>query len=104
ALGLELTDKRLLTEYFERVRELSPDARVELVSIVECGEQVTAEWKLTATQNVVYWRQLRMPIVVRGVSSIRIENERITRWSDYYDGARARRASLASSFIDWVET
>jgi len=104
ALGLELNDKRFLTEYFERIRELSPDAAVELVSIVESGDLVFAEWKLTATQNVVYWRQLRMPIVVRGVSSIRIENERITRWSDYYDGARARRASLASSFIDWVET
>ena len=104
ALGLEITDKRLLAEYFERVKELTPDALVELVSLGDSDDLVVAEWKLTATQNVVYWRQLRMPIVVRGISSILIENGKITRWSDYYVGARARRASLAASFVDWVET
>ena len=104
ALGLELTDRTRLSEYFEKARELSPDATVEVISIFEHGKHVVAEWKLTATENVVYWRQLRMPIVVRGISKVRVENERITHWSDYYDGARARRASLAASFVDWVET
>src|SRR5262245_30707642 len=48
ALGLELSDKRLLCEYLERVRELCPDASVEVLSIIECGENVVAEWRLTA--------------------------------------------------------
>jgi ketosteroid isomerase-like protein len=104
ALDLTFTDRSRLHEYFERALELCPDATVELTSILESGDQVVAEWRLTGTENVVYWRQLNMPIVVAGVSSIRIENGSITRWSDYYDETRARRASLAAFFVDWVES
>jgi len=104
ALGLTFTDRRRLGEYFERALELCPDATVEVTSVLEIGEQVIAEWRLTGTENVVFWRQLHLPIVVAGISSVRVENGRIASWSDFYDGARARRASLAASFVDWVES
>jgi len=40
---------------------------------------------------------------VHGVSIVRIENGKITRWSDYYDGLASRRTALASYFTEWVE-
>ncbi|HZW87617.1 MAG TPA: nuclear transport factor 2 family protein [Myxococcaceae bacterium] len=104
ALGLTFTDRRRLSEYFERALELCPDATVEVTSILELGEQVVAEWRMTGTENVVYWRQLQVPIVVAGISRVRVENGCIIHWADYYDGARARRASLTASFVDWVES
>src|SRR5215468_4824591 len=104
ALGLTFTDGRRLSEYFKRAIDLCPDATVELTSILELGNRVIAEWRLTGTENVVYWRQLQVPIEVAGISSVRVENGTISHWSDYYDASRARRASLAASFVDWVES
>lgn len=60
ALGLEFTDKPLLTEFFEKSRELFPDTTLEIVSLFEDRDHVIAEWKLAATQTVPYgsisWR------------------------------------------------
>lgn len=104
ALGLELSDRSRLSDYFVRARELFPEFTVEVLSLLESADRVVVEWKLTATENVVYWRQLRLPIVVYGMSSVQVENRKITRWSDYYDGGRARRAGLTSVFVDWAES
>ena len=49
-LDLEFTEKRRLTAFFEKSRELFPDTTVELVAAFECGDHAIAEWKLTATQ------------------------------------------------------
>ena len=103
ALGLEFTDKGRLSEFFQKSRELSPDAVVEVISTFESGDHVIAEWKLTATQTVSYWIQLQVPISLLGVSIAEIENGRITHWSDYYDEKTSRRVTLASLFTDWIE-
>ena len=103
ALGLEFTDKGRLSEFFQKSRELSPDAVVEVISTFESGDHVIAEWKLTATQTVPYLIQLQVPISLPGVSIAEIENGRITHWSDYYDEKKSRRVTLASLFTDWIE-
>jgi ketosteroid isomerase-like protein len=103
ALDLELTDKGRLKEYFERTRELFPDTTVEVLSLFECGERVLVEWRLTATENAAYWRQLRVPIVYSGISSVLVENQKITQWSEYYDGIKARRTGLTTFFVEWME-
>ena len=103
ALGLEFTDKGRLSEFFQKSRELFPDAVVEVISTFESGDHVIAEWKLTATQTVSYWIQLQVPISLPGVSIVEIHNGRITHWSDYYDEKTSRRVTLASLFTDWIE-
>jgi hypothetical protein len=52
ALGLDFTDKKRLTEFFEKCREFFPDTAVKVISIFECGDRVAAEWKLNATETV----------------------------------------------------
>src|SRR5262249_41557062 len=103
ALGLEITDKRCLREFFQKSRELFPDTVVKVVSTFESGDHVIAEWKLTATETVSYWIQLRVPISLQGISIVRIENGRISDWSDYYDEKTSRRVTLASFFTDWID-
>ena len=103
ALGLEFTDKRRLSEFFQKSRELFPDTVIEVISTIESGDHVIADWKLTATQTVSYWIQLQVPISLPAVSIAEVENGRITHWSDYYDEKTSRRVTLASLFADWIE-
>ena len=105
ALDLEFTDKDRLVEFFQKTRELFPDTVLEVESTFQCGDFAIAEWKLTATQSVPYYGSTRLqnPISLRGTSIVRIENGRITHWSDYYDQARSWRFSLAAFFTEWVE-
>ena len=77
---------------------------VEVVSIFESGDHAIAEWKLTATQTVPYGSiSYRFPIVLHGSTFVRIENARITQWSDYYDQNGSRRVGLAALFTEWIE-
>jgi len=104
ALGLEFTDKQRLKEFFEKSRELFPDTAIELVSTYECGDNIIAEWRVTATQVQKYvglHQQLRISFA--GVSVIHIEDERITHWSDYYDKSTSWRMNLAGFFTEWIE-
>jgi SnoaL-like domain len=104
ALGLEFTDKGRLIAFFHKSREIFPDTVLEVMSTSECGDHVIAEWKITATETVPHGSlQLRFPISLPGASFVRIENERITRWSDYYDQVTSRRIALAAFFRGWVE-
>ena len=104
ALALEFTDKRRLTDFLHKSRELFPDMAVEVVSIFESGDHAIAEWKLTATQTVPYGSiSYRFPIVLHGSTFVRIENARITQWSDYYDQNGSRRVGLAALFTEWIE-
>jgi steroid delta-isomerase-like uncharacterized protein len=105
ALDLEFTDKGRLIEFFQKSRELFPDTVVEVDSVFQCGDHAVAEWKLTATQTVPYYgsSHFRFPFSLRGTSIVRIENERITHWSDYYDKNRSWRVSLAAFFTEWIE-
>src|SRR5215510_4282281 len=100
ALALEFTDKKRLIEFFQKTQELFPDTVIEVDASFQCGDYAIAEWKLTATQTVPYYgsTSLRVPISLRGTSIVRVENGRITHWSDYYDQTRSRRFSLAAMF------
>jgi ketosteroid isomerase-like protein len=104
ALDLEFADKGRLIEFFQKSRELFPDSVVELVSTFECGDHAVAEWKLTASQSVPFGAiRYRTPIVLSGSPIVRINNGKITHWSDYYDRLTSRRASLGAFFEEWIE-
>src|SRR5262249_25924243 len=99
ALGLEFTEKARLSEFFQKSRELFPDTTVKVVSTFECGDHVIAEWMITATQTAPYLGlPARLTISFAGVSIVRVENGKITRWTDYYDKGTSWRMSLAAFF------
>jgi ketosteroid isomerase-like protein len=103
-VALEFTDKPRLTEFFEKARELFPDTTLEIVSLLESGDQAIAEWKLAATQSMPYGSiSYRVPISLHGATIVHVQNGKIVRWSEYYDQTSARRISLAAFFSDWVE-
>jgi steroid delta-isomerase-like uncharacterized protein len=104
ALDLQFTDKGRLSEFLKKSREKFPDAKVEVVSIFDSENRAIAEWTVTATEKVPYGSMpVRLPISFSGVSIAQIRNERIVRWSDYYDEAQSRRVGIAAYFTDWVE-
>jgi len=104
ALNLQFTDKGRLSEFLKKSRELFPDAKVEVISTFDSGNHAIAEWTVTATKKEAYGlMQVRLPISFSGVSIAQFRNERIVRWSDYYDQAKSHRVSLAAHFTDWVE-
>jgi ketosteroid isomerase-like protein len=104
ALGLEFTDKERLIEFFRKSRELFPDTALEIESTFAYGDHAVAEWKLTATQTEFVWNlNFRSPIVMRGSTIVRVDNGRVTRWSEYYDGLTSRRYRLAGMFKEWIE-
>jgi steroid delta-isomerase-like uncharacterized protein len=104
ALTLEFQEKPRLTEFFEKSRELFPDATLEVVSLFEDGNHAIAEWKLTATHTVPYGSiSYRDRISLSGTTIVHVENGKILEWSDYYDQSSSRRMNLAACFNEWVE-
>ena|SRR5215472_10696789 len=104
ALELQFTDKERLSEFFLKGRELYPDMALEILSTFEGGEHVIAEWKITGAETLSYGsQQLRFPISYQGASIVRIEDGRITSWSDYYDQSTSRRYRLGAFFAEWIE-
>ena len=104
ALDLEFTDKDRLIEFFRKSRELFPDTELEIESTFAYGDHAAAEWKLTATQTEPYGsQQYRFPIVVRGSTIVRVDNGRVTQWSEYYDERTSRRNRLAGMFKEYIE-
>ena len=104
ALGLEFTEKARLSQFFQKSRELFPDTTVKVVSTFECGDHIIAEWMITATQTAPYLGlPARLPISFAGASVVRVEDGRITRWTDYYDKGMSWRMSLAAFFKEWIE-
>jgi hypothetical protein len=104
ALALEFTEKTRLTEFFEKSRELFPDTTLEIISLFEYGDHAIAEWKISATQIVPYGSiSCRVPISLHGATIVRVENENIVEWSDYYDQGSSRRVNLSAFFTECVE-
>src|SRR5262245_18911209 len=102
-LDLEFKGHRLLTEFLEKSRELFPDTAMEVVSVFQSGDAAIAEWKLTATQTVSAGSMnLRMTILLPGVSIAQFNGGKITRWTDYYDQLKSRRVGLAAFFTEWI--
>ena len=103
-LKLRFNDKERLNEFFCKARELFPDTVLEVLSTFECGNHVIAEWKIAASQTMPLGSlQLQLPISFQGVSIVRIENGKITSWSDYYDQNTSRRFRLGALFEEWIE-
>jgi len=103
-LNLEFADKGRLVEFLQKSREFFPDTAVEVISTFELGDLAIAEWTITATENTACGSmQVQLPISFFGVSIVQIRNDRIIRWSDYYDQSQSRRAGLAAQFTDWIE-
>ena len=104
ALDLEFTDKGRLSEFLKKSRDQFPDAKVEVVSLFESENTVIGEWRVTATERVPYGSmEARLPISFSGTSIVQFRNERIVRWSDYYDMAKSRRVGLAAFFTEWID-
>src|SRR5262249_43966112 len=104
ALNLEFKEKSRLIEFLKKSRERFPDTKVEVVSTFESGNSAVAEWRVTATEKAPYGSmQVRLPISFSGVSIAQFRNERIVRWTDYYDQAKSRRVAVAAYFTDWIE-
>jgi hypothetical protein len=104
-IGLEFRDKGRLTEFFQKTRELYPDSLLRTDAILVSGDHVISEWtqQYTATVALIPAGPLKVPISLHGASVVKIENGKITRWSEYYDGLISRRTALASYFIDPIE-
>jgi ketosteroid isomerase-like protein len=104
-IGLEFKDREHLAEFFQKTRELYPDCSLQTDTIFASGDHVITEWTLQTMLTEPFCGGLsqRVPILLHGVSIVRIENGKITDWSDYYAGLAARRTALASHFTEWVE-
>ena len=104
-IGLEFTNKKKLAEFFEKLRELYPDAVLQTDAIFANGDHLITEWTLQVTLTEPFWGGLKrsFKISLRGVSIVRIDNGKITEWADYYDGLTSRRTALASFFTEWME-
>ena len=104
-MGLEFKDKKRLTEFFQKTRELYPDSLLLTDTIFVSGDDVITEWTLQATLTEPFYGDLsrKVRVSVQGVSIVRTDNGKITDWADYYDGLVSRRTAFASYFTDWVE-
>ena len=104
-IGLEFKDSERLGEFFRKTSELYPDSSLQTDTILVSGNYVITEWTLRTALRVPFYGEpsRKVSVSVHGVSIVRIENGKITRWSDYYDGLASRRTALSSYFTEWVE-
>ena len=85
-LHFKFTDKLRLKEFFENSRQLFLGTTLETVFVLAEEDHAVALWKLSAAQtfpddSISY----RSPISLFGSTIVRVENERIVQWSEYYD-------------------
>ena len=103
-IGLEFKDKERLAEFFHKAHELYPDSFLQTDAIFVSGDRVISEWTLQFTlTEPFYGHSRKVPVSLHGASMVRIDDGKITDWSDYYDGLTSRRTALASYFTEWVE-
>jgi len=89
-----------LAEFFQKTRELYPDSSLQTDMIFVSGDHVITEWTLETTLMEPFYGGLsrKVPVSLHGASIVRIDDGKITDWSDYYDGLTSRRTALASHF------
>jgi steroid delta-isomerase-like uncharacterized protein len=104
-IGVEVDGKERLTEFFQKIRELYPDSVHTTETTFVSREDVITHWTVRNTISEPFFgaQTRKVPVVIHGVSVVRTEDGKITRWSDYYDGLTARRTALGAYFTDWVE-
>jgi len=103
-IGLEFKNRERLAEFFQKSRELYPDSSLQTDTIFMSGDHVITEWTLETTLMEPFYGGLsrKVPVSLHGASIVRIDDGKITDWSDYYDGLTSRRTALASYFTEWV--
>jgi len=104
-IGLDFRDKETLAEFFRKESDLYPDSILSLDAVFVSGSYVISQWSLrkTMTDSGFGALRIKVPILVKGVSLVEIENNEIVKWSNYYDGLSSRRTALAAQFIEWIE-
>ena len=104
-IGLEFKNREHLAEFFQKTRELYPDSSLRTDAIFVSGDHVITEWTLDTTLTEPFFGGLsrKVPVSLHGASIVRIDDGKVTDWSDYYDGLTSRRTALASYFTEWVE-
>ena len=104
ALELEFSAKDRLTEFFAKRRRHFPEL-LRTDNIVLCGEdRIVSEWFLTAGKRESLpdsW--VKVPICVRGVSVVQIENGKISQWSEYYDQLQSGGYGVATWLTTWFD-
>jgi hypothetical protein len=105
AIGLEVSDKQRLTQFFEKARELYPVFLLQTRNIFVSGEHVIAEWILQYTITEPFYAGLtrKLSFSLPGASIARVEEGKVATWADYYDGLTSRRTALGAFFTEWVE-
>ena len=103
-IGLEFNNRERLAEFFQKTRELFPDSSLHTDRIFVSGDHVITEWTLETTLMEPFYGRLsrKVPVSLHRASIVRIDDGKITDWSDYYDGLTSRRTALASYFTEWV--
>ena len=104
-IGVEFRDRARLTEYFSKTRELYPDSSLTANRIFTSSEHVIVEWTLQATVEEPFYggMSLEVSVSVPGASIVRVQEEEVIDWADYYDGLKSRRTALAAHFQEWFE-
>ena len=104
-IELEFTESRRLADFFKKARELYPDSSLQTDRVLVSGDYVTIQWMSHTVLTEPFFGGLsrKVPIPLHGASIVRIEDGRVTEWSDYYDGLKSRRTALADHFTEWIE-
>jgi ketosteroid isomerase-like protein len=84
-IGLEFKNRERLAEFFQKTRELYPDSSLQTHTILVSGDHVITEWTLETTLMEPSYGGLsrKVPVSLRGASIVRIDDGKITDWSDY---------------------
>jgi hypothetical protein len=104
-IELEFTDSSRLADFFKKTRELYPDSSLRTDNMLVSGDYVTIQWMghTVLTEPFLGGLSRKVQISLDGASIVRIEDGRVTEWSDYYDGLKSRRTALADYFTEWIE-
>ena len=104
-IELEFTDSSRLADFFKKARELYPDSSLRTDNVLVSGDYVTIQWMSHTVLTEPFFGGLtrKVPISLQGASIVRVEDGRVTEWSDYYDGLKSRRTALADHFTEWIE-
>jgi steroid delta-isomerase-like uncharacterized protein len=100
-IGLDFSATERLTDFFRKTRELYPDYFLRTDQVLVSGEYVITQWTLQVTIKEPFYGEYswKLPLSLPGVSVVRVENDKIADWADYYDGLTSRRTALAAHFI-----
>jgi limonene-1,2-epoxide hydrolase len=104
ALELEFSAKDRVIEFFAERRRRFPEFERTDNIVMSGGNRIVSEWFLTAAKRGSLpesW--MEVPICMRGASIVRIENGKITQWSDYYDQLQAGDYGVGTWLTAWMD-